>query len=70
MEILQYIICCMAILLLPPMTWIYALIYWVWNGCKIKMFFLDDVAICEFWDDDTNKEEIIILQQMIENKYE
>lgn len=52
------------------MTWIYALIYWVWNGCKIKMFSLDDVAICEFWDDDTNKEEITILQQMIENKYE
>lgn len=63
--ILQYIICCIAILILPPMTWIYALTYWVWNGCKIKMFSLNDVAICEYNDDYISAEELESLKQLL-----
>lgn len=47
------------------MTWIYALTYWVWNGCKIKMFSLNDVAICEYNDDYISAEELESLKQLL-----
>lgn len=67
MDVFQYIICFIIILTLPPVTWIYALIYCVLNGCRIKKFFLADVAICEFDSDDTNYEELVILKQMLDD---
>ena len=67
MEIIQYIVCCVMILLMPPVSWIYGLIYWIQNGCKIPSFSIGDVAICEFWDDDTSMEEIAVLKQMLED---
>lgn len=68
MEILQYILCCIVILILPPVTWIFGLIYWILKGCKRTLFTftLEDVAICEH-DNNMNPEELVILQQMLDD---
>lgn len=68
MQIIQYIVCCVMLLLMPPISWIYVLIYWVYNGCKIPSFSLEDIAICECWDGgNTSMEEIAVLRQMLDD---
>lgn len=67
MNIFQYIICCIIILIFPPVTWFYSLIVWILGGFRVKLFTLEDVAICECSDDDMDFEDFVVLQQMLDD---
>ena len=67
MNVFQYIIFCVIISILPPMTWIYSLIDWILGGCRMQLFTLEDVAICECGGDDMDFEDFAVLQQMLDD---
>lgn len=61
------ILYCVIISILPPVTWLYSFIDWMLGDCRIQLFALEDITICECSDDDMDFEDFVVLQQMLDD---